>query len=139
MLQNFSRVERGFNWPAFWHIEDCRKNVRFHRSFLLDRRNYSQYVESPEETLRRRAFRYVFIPDCRAGEIELKVVHQFVNIPVRGSFSCGDGLLNRIWDASCETFRLCSGIFFYRRNKAGSPDMVRGCVPELYDQPVPDV
>lgn len=260
MKQNFSREERGFNWPAFWYIEDCRKNVKFCRSYLLtgwtaftvyshadgyvdvngkkyrfheqilcgpgkvevtihagmitgvpsvyiegeeiysdrewwvedyvsapvgvgyspkydhkeqnpsiweydsltvspveikeiaggvlydfdreltaeiwlkyhrgfrpvlvcygesetealDIENcyYSQYIKTSKNTLRRRAFRYAFIPECHAGEIELNAVHQFVDIPVRGDFSCGDELINHIWEASCETFRLCSGIFF---------------------------
>lgn len=58
------------------------------------------------------AFRYVFIPDCSLGEVDLTAHHQFVDIPVKASFSCSDELLDRIWQVSKETFRLCSGVFF---------------------------
>ena len=33
MLQNFSREERGFIWPAYYHLDDCRKHVRFTREY----------------------------------------------------------------------------------------------------------
>lgn len=26
LLQNFSREERGYDWPAYWYIDDCHKN-----------------------------------------------------------------------------------------------------------------
>nr|WP_231139832.1 hypothetical protein [Pediococcus acidilactici] len=29
MLQNFSREERGMQWPAYWYLEDCYRNVKF--------------------------------------------------------------------------------------------------------------
>ena len=29
MKQNFEREERGFDWPAFWKMDDWRKNIRF--------------------------------------------------------------------------------------------------------------
>ena len=35
MLQNFSREERGFIWPAYYHLDDCRKHVRFTREYDL--------------------------------------------------------------------------------------------------------
>lgn len=36
LLQNLSREERGVNWPAFWRIDDCRKNVKFHKEYRLE-------------------------------------------------------------------------------------------------------
>lgn len=29
MCQNFEREERGFFWPAYWKVDDCRHNVKF--------------------------------------------------------------------------------------------------------------
>lgn len=72
---------------------------------------YSQKVEQ-SQVLRKRAFRYVYIPDVEMQEIQLKAKHIYVDIPVQASFRCEDEMLNKIWDISCETFRLCSGIFF---------------------------
>lgn len=35
MKQNFSRVERGFGWPAFWKSEGFRHRVVFRRTYQL--------------------------------------------------------------------------------------------------------
>ena len=35
LKQNFSRVERGFGWPAFWKSEGFRQRVVFRRSYSL--------------------------------------------------------------------------------------------------------
>ena len=80
----------------------------------LDQEHCYYSWEPDPETGRcpRCAVRYAFIPDCRKGEVELKAIHQYVDIPVRARFSCSDGLINRIWEVSEHTFRLCSGIFF---------------------------
>lgn len=56
--------------------------------------------------------RFVYIPDCRAEELEVQAIHQYVDLPVRAAFHCGDALLDKIWSVAEHTFRLCSGIFF---------------------------
>ena len=38
--------------------------------------------------------------------------YKYVDFPKRSSFSCSDGLINRIWEVADTTFRLASGIFF---------------------------
>lgn len=35
MKQNFSREERGFSWPAYWKVDDFRKNITFRRKYEL--------------------------------------------------------------------------------------------------------
>ena len=35
MKQNFEREERGFFWPAYWHISDFRKHVVFQKEYDL--------------------------------------------------------------------------------------------------------
>ena len=71
---------------------------------------YYSWVPDPDTGKTPRcAVRFAFI----SGEaVELTAVHQFVDIPVRAGFSCGDPLLDRIWDVAAHTFRLCTGIFF---------------------------
>ena len=61
---------------------------------------------------RRRAFRYIFIPDVGMDEVGLTAVHTYVDIPVKASFHCDDELVNRIFAVAVETFRQCSGLFF---------------------------
>ncbi|MDO4283888.1 MAG: alpha-L-rhamnosidase [Eubacteriales bacterium] len=261
MMQNFSREERGFSWPAYWRIDDCRRNVRFHRTYeltqgtsftvyahcmgyllvnglkrrfgekiecpagktelvifagahsgvpgilvegetiysdaswtvsdfttppvtvgwnerytrkeqdpsvwvyetkeiepvsvtrreggalydfgqdwtatlrvepeteaalplllcygeseqeALDTENcyYSQELRTADEPILRRAFRYVYLPEMEPGAVKLTAVHEYVDIPVRASFSSEDPQITAIWEASVRTFQLCSGIFF---------------------------
>lgn len=41
MKQNFSRVERGMGWPAFWKSEGFRNRVVFRRTYLLEKETTS--------------------------------------------------------------------------------------------------
>ena len=71
---------------------------------------YLRWEPDPDTGLCPRcAVRYAFIP---GPPVRVTALSQFVDLPVRASFSCDDPLLNRIWQVSEHTFRLCSGIFF---------------------------
>ncbi len=60
-----------------------------------------------------RAFRYIFIPEGEnASLVTVEALYKYVDFPKRSSFSCSDGLVNRIWEVADTTFRLASGIFF---------------------------
>ena len=73
---------------------------------------YYKEENADEHTdFRRRAFRYLYIPEKEAEQIEMEALHQFIPFPVRGTFICSDEKMNRIWKVSEETFRLCSGLF----------------------------
>ena len=41
MKQNFSRVERGMGWPAFWKSEGFRNRVVFRRTYSLEKETTS--------------------------------------------------------------------------------------------------
>ena len=73
---------------------------------------YSEKIESENQSIPKHAFRYLFLVNVKAADVQLTARHEFVDIPVRASFSCEDEQLNRIWQVCCETYRLCSGIFF---------------------------
>lgn len=36
LLQNFAREERSYDWPAYWNMDDCHKNVKFKRYYDLE-------------------------------------------------------------------------------------------------------
>lgn len=57
----------------------------------------------------RCAVRFAFIPGAEVG---LAAIHQYVDIPTRADFHCGDPVVEKIWAVSAHTFQLCSGIFF---------------------------
>lgn len=81
------------------------------RDEALDKEHcyYSWIPDSGTGKTPRCAVRFAFIP---GDEVELTALHQYVDIPVRAQFACGDPLLEKIWAVSEHTFRLCSGIFF---------------------------
>ncbi len=62
--------------------------------------------------LRKRAFRFIYLPGIAPEEIRVHAVHQQVPIRVRASFFCDDEEINRIWEVSTKTYELCSGLFF---------------------------
>ena len=59
----------------------------------------------------RQALRHAFIPGCGPGDFAVRAIHQYVDIPVRASFFCGDEELDRIFSVAAHTFSLCSGAF----------------------------
>ena len=73
---------------------------------------YKEENATAGKELRKRAFRYIFLPGILPEEISVYAVHQRVPLKVRASFDCDDEMLNRIWEVSKETYRLCSGLFF---------------------------
>lgn len=84
------------------------------REEALDQEHcYYKWTPEPETgRCPRCAVRYVYIPDCRSGEIEIRAIHQYVDIPVKAKFNSSDALINQIWSVAEHTFQLCSGIFF---------------------------
>lgn len=62
--------------------------------------------------IKRRGFRYIYVPDTEGVRVSISAKHQFVPIKVKGRFRSGDELLNRIWSVAEETYKMCSGLFF---------------------------
>ena len=60
----------------------------------------------------RQALRYAFLPGCRVEDYAVRAIHQYVDIPVKASFTSDDEELNRIFAVAAHTFSLCSGAFF---------------------------
>ncbi len=73
---------------------------------------YKEENITAENSLRRRAFRYLFIPGVKMNDVGLTAIHTYVDIPVKAQFHCDDEVLNKIFEVSVETFRQCSGLFF---------------------------
>lgn len=84
------------------------------REEALDKEHcYYKWTPDPETgRCPRCAVRYVYIPGCQSEEMEIRAIHQYVDISVRAKFISSDVLLNRIWSVAEHTFKLCSGIFF---------------------------
>ena len=83
------------------------------RAEALDTR-WCYFHGKPDPVTRRcprQALRYAYIPDCVPGDYALRAIHQYIDIPVRASFSCGDEELERIFAVAAHTFSLCSGAF----------------------------
>lgn len=60
---------------------------------------------------RKRAFRFLFFPDC-TEDMGCVVEHESFPIPVRASFDSNDEIMNRIWKVAGDTLSMCSELFF---------------------------
>ena len=115
----------------FGRMVDGRPLIVFKDNLDSDKRTFSiLYGESEDEAMdaafcyykeenttadrepRKRAFRFLYLPGIRPGEVKVHAVHQRVPIKVRASFHSDDEMVNRIWEVSEETYKLCSGLFF---------------------------
>lgn len=63
--------------------------------------------------LKSRAFRYIFVKSADADKISLGARYEYLPLEDRGSFSCGDSLIDRVWQTCAYTFHLCSREFFF--------------------------
>ena len=97
---------------------DEKKEVRVYcgesREEALDREHcyYSWLTDPDTGRCPRCAVRFAFLDGVKASEVQVRALHQYVDIPVKAEFSCSDEKLNSIWKVAEHTFRLCSGIFF---------------------------
>ncbi len=73
---------------------------------------YKQIGMTRKMKARKRAFRYLFIPEVSTGMVQLQVFHEFLSLSKQAAFSSDSSLLNQIWSVSEETFKLCSDLFF---------------------------
>lgn len=72
---------------------------------------YKQIGMTRKMKARKRAFRYLFIPEVSTGMVQLQVFHEFLSLSKQAAFSSDSSLLNQIWSVSEETFKLCSDLF----------------------------
>lgn len=59
-----------------------------------------------------RAFRYLFIQGAGTEQFILTALYEFLPFDLRGSFTCSNEMINRIWDTAEYTFHLNSREFF---------------------------
>lgn len=58
-----------------------------------------------------RAFRYIFIPGS-IHDYHFRTDYEYLPLEKKGTFHCGDELINQIWEVSAYTFHLNSREFF---------------------------
>ena len=73
---------------------------------------YKQSDVTTATTVRKRAFRYVFVPNCQLGDVELTAMHEYIPKNNPSSFISDNKLINQIWNVATETLNLCSDLFF---------------------------
>lgn len=73
---------------------------------------YQQSGITDETSIPKRAFRYLFIPNYAEPSIAIKAESIYLPLKNQSSFSSDDQLLNKIWDVSIHTFKLCSDLFY---------------------------
>jgi len=73
---------------------------------------YKQEDVNRLTSIRKRAFRYLFIPNCKPEQVSLSVEHEYLPKYSKSDFCSDDDLMNKIWSVSEESLRLCSDLFF---------------------------
>lgn len=101
MKQNFSRVERGYGWPAFWKSESFRNRVVFRKEYVIE--------EETEFCVYSKAIGYVLAGEkkypfgkritCGPGRVKISVhagcVETFPSVFIKGDIVYSD----RTWRA----------------------------------------
>lgn len=97
MKQNFSRVERGYGWPAFWKSEGFRNRVVFWKEYDIK--------EETEFCVYSKAVGYILVGEqkfpfgrkivCGPGKVKISVhagcIETFPSIYVKGGVIFSDG------------------------------------------------
>lgn len=73
---------------------------------------YQQSGITDETPIPKRAFQYLFIPDYNGSSINIVAHSIFLPMENHSSFKSDNELVNKIWNASIRTFKLCSDLFF---------------------------
>lgn len=90
MKQNFSRVERGYGWPAFWRSEGFRNRVAFRRTYVLEKEaSFRVYSRAAGFVLvRERKYPFGQTVTCPAGETRISIhagcIESFPSVYIEG-------------------------------------------------------
>lgn len=96
MRQDFSRVERGYGWPAFWKSEGFRSRVAFRRRYVLEQETTFRVYSAATGHVLVGDRKYPFgqaIP-CPSGEVRISIhaarIEAFPCVYIEGDVVCSD-------------------------------------------------
>lgn len=96
MEQDFSRVERGCGWPAFWKSDGFRNRVVFRRTYELERETEFRVVSKAVGYVLAGDKKYPFgqpVP-CPRGRVRISVhaarIDAFPSVYIEGETVCSD-------------------------------------------------
>lgn len=104
MKQNFSRVERGYGWPAFWKSEGFRNRVVFRRSYVLEEETsfivtseaagFCMVTERDQGKNQETKYPFGRSVTCGPGEISISIhagcIEAFPSVYIKGDMICSD-------------------------------------------------
>lgn len=97
MKQNFSRVERGYGWPAFWKSEGFRNRVVFRKTYILEEKTSFQTFSDAighvlvqnRDTQKEQKYALGEVIECEPGKnlisIHLGKIESFPSVYVKGN------------------------------------------------------
>lgn len=97
------------------HLTEERVRINYGESqeeALDDEWSVIHFVREPKEgelSFEPSAFRYLYVSDKGA---DVEAAYEYLPLEYRGSFRCGESLVNRVWDVAAYTFHLNSREFF---------------------------
>lgn len=96
MEQDFSRVERGYGWPAFWKSDGFRNRVVFRRQYELERETSFRVYSKAAGFVLAGEKKYPFGQQivCPAGNVSISIhaarIDAFPSVYVEGDVICSD-------------------------------------------------
>ncbi|BEJ52718.1 alpha-L-rhamnosidase-related protein [Lentilactobacillus buchneri] len=114
VLFDFGRAVNGSLKVKLHQIDEVTICYGESRTEALDVDMCYYKQESVDETthIRKRAFRFVFIPNAKKDNINLIAIHEYIPKQNISDFQTDNPLINKIWNVSTETLNLCSDLFF---------------------------
>lgn len=73
---------------------------------------YKEENTSFGAVLRKRAFRFVYLPGLAPEEVDIYAIHLKIPMKKRASFASDNAKIDKIWEVAATTYELCSGLFF---------------------------
>ena len=72
-----------------------------------------EHLEDKEDVLlKARAFRYIRVVGKKARFIKIHALYEYLPLEIKGSFSCNEDSVKKIWNTCAYTFHLCAREFF---------------------------
>lgn len=73
---------------------------------------YKQENVTAATDIRKRAFRFIFIPAVAKNSVEVTAIHEYIPKQNKAEFTSDNAVINKVWNVSAETLNLCSDLFF---------------------------
>ena len=139
MKQNFSREERGYDWPAYWHTDTWNTNVKFIHSYDLDKEEFFHVTSKAIGYVKVNGQKFPLNQSikCSAGHVEIEIIAASMSV-LPSVFIKGDSIRSDgTWQVSNYLETIPAGFSSLYTDPAFYPDEIcfssETCEPKAID------